>query len=126
MLTILTKEKVNASHTQVKSMEVSFIGSYFTKATVLTNLVRCSLAAEALEQLLIQRLVFHGDKELTERCIITLIWCITAFVDIDGGLDSLNKTMDSLRASWSDSLTADATFAALIVSVLFIVACTFN
>ncbi|PGH23466.1 hypothetical protein AJ80_02420 [Polytolypa hystricis UAMH7299] len=73
------------------------------------------LAADALQQLLHQRLVLHGDNALLEKCFVTLIWIQTSHSDVVAGLDILSTASEKLKTSWRQSLSVEATYACLIL-----------
>ncbi|KAI9844559.1 MAG: hypothetical protein M1837_005518 [Sclerophora amabilis] len=73
------------------------------------------LAAKALEEILLSRLLASEQPEWIEQALITRIWMSTSDVDHADNLESLRKVLDSLSKNLTKPLSASATHAAQIL-----------
>jgi Meiosis protein SPO22/ZIP4 like len=73
-------------------------------------------AYACLKQLLVQRLVIHGNECWIERAIITLIWICTSTDDQVLTTDDVRNTLIEIHKAWPNSMSAEATHGALVVS----------
>ncbi|EEH42224.2 uncharacterized protein PADG_07044 [Paracoccidioides brasiliensis Pb18] len=73
------------------------------------------MASNAMENLLLPRLILYNDVPLLERYFVTYVWMQTALEGFTNGLDSLLSAAEKLSASLRKSLTEEAAQASLIL-----------
>ncbi|KAI5304393.1 hypothetical protein KEM56_006541 [Ascosphaera pollenicola] len=91
------------------------IGLLRTVPLTNANLNILDLAADALYQLIFQRLALHNDPVPLEKGFVTYIWMQTSDSSSANALDHLHSSATKLHAMIRRSINAEATYACLIL-----------